>query len=65
MRISAVAVQMLQEEGESFLVRLFQKLAIIATGSGQNTVLVRHLRTLQMIQQVDEKMEVFDYVVDI
>ncbi len=65
MRISAVAVQMLQAEGESFMVRLFQKLLIIMNFSGQQTVLLRHLRILQALQGVDSVMDASDYVIDL
>ena len=57
MRLSRQAREMLQAEGEQYLFRLFQRLAIMAAYSGNTTVLLHHLRALQALDHVQNSFD--------
>ena len=58
MRVSQIAVQMLQAEGEHFVEKHLQKLKVIADCGGQKTLLMRHHDALLALQKIDENCEV-------
>ena len=54
MRLSRQAREMLQAEGERYMLRLLQRLAVMAMYSGNTTVLLHHLRALQALDRVQD-----------
>lgn len=57
MYMTRQAREMLQAEGEQYLFRLFQRLAIMAAYSGNTTVLLHHLRALQAMDHVQNSFD--------
>ena len=53
-RMTRQAREMLQAEGERYMLRLLQRLAVMAMYSGNTTVLVHHLRALQALDRVQD-----------